>query len=99
MKIDHRILLAIHIPVHGLTRARAIEKLKEAERTFAHTFPKDYIVMFFMHAKEGEEKVILEAMNTEHIHGDLEKFEEIRTKFEEMRNFSDSMKTVSKYNL
>lgn len=98
MVIEHRILIAIHIPVRGLPQAAVAEKMMNAQRHFEGAFPKDYIVMFFPH-KLKEEKFILEAMNTEDIHGDLEKFEEIRTKFEEMKNFSDSMKVVTKYKL
>ena len=98
MKIDHRIMVAIHIPVKEMPRQRSDELMARARKAYSGVFPKDYIVMFFPH-KLDEEKVIIEVMNTEDIHADLEKFEEIRAKFEEMRNLSDSMKVVTKFKL
>jgi len=61
-------------------------------------FPKDYIVLIFPHFLE-EMKCIIEILNTENIQTDLKDLEEIISSFEEMKNFSISNKTISKYNL
>lgn len=100
MEITHKIIIAIHVPVINCSLQQQHEIINRATQTYVYStiFPQDYIVLIFPHNLE-EEKIIIEALNTENMHSELEGLQEILTKFEEMKNFTDSNKIVNKYNL